>query len=93
VNRGKAEACLRGNGDDISIRKERLLHQIILVVDASMLKAMANILGRRPLASAIILKNDETNKRNEDAFDRVANKIRRLIRFPIRPKIHIGKPA
>jgi hypothetical protein len=73
----------------ILIRKKRLLHQIILVVDASMLNAMANILGRRPSASAMILKNDETNKRNEHAFDRVGNKRRRLIR----PKIHIGKPT
>jgi hypothetical protein len=37
----------------------------------------------------MILKNDETNKRNEHAFDRVGNKRRRLIR----PKIHIGKPT
>jgi hypothetical protein len=73
--------------------KRRLLHHNILVDDGSILKLMANILGRRPSDSAMILKSDETNKRNEDAFDRVENNRRRLIRFPIIPNIHIGKPA
>jgi hypothetical protein len=71
----------------------RLLHQIKLVGDKSMLKPKVNILGRRPTDNAIRLKNDEMNNRNEHEFDRVENKRRRLIRFPIRPKIHIGKPA
>jgi len=75
------------------VMNRRLLDQIILVDDASMLKIMANIFGRRPLDSARVLKIDEINKRNEDEFDRVGNKRRRLIRFPIIPKIHIGKPA
>ncbi len=77
----------------LKVIKKRLLHQSILVDDASMLKVMANILGRRPSDSAMILKTDEINKRNEDGFDRVENKRRRLIRFPIIPNIHIGKPA
>ncbi len=59
--------------------------------DASTLKLNANIHGRRPSGSAMILKNDETNKRNEDGFNRVENKRRILIRFPIIPEIHIGK--
>jgi hypothetical protein len=33
-----------------------------------MLKLMANILRRRPPDNAMILKNDETNKRNDDEF-------------------------
>jgi hypothetical protein len=35
----------------------------------------------------MILKNKETNKKNEDEFDRVENKKQRLIKFPIIPKI------
>lgn len=75
------------------IMRKRLLHQIILVDDSSMLKLIANILGRRPADNAMILKNDVKNRRNDDEFDRVGNKRRSLIRFPIIPKIHIGKPA
>jgi hypothetical protein len=68
----------------------RLLHQIILVDGASMLKIITNIPGRRPPDSARVLKIDEINKRNDDEFDRVGNKRRRLIRFPIIPKKHIA---
>ncbi len=58
-----------------------------------MLKPRANIFGRRPTDNEMRLKNDETNNRNEHEFFRVGNKRRRLIRFPIIPNIHIGKPA
>jgi hypothetical protein len=54
---------------------------------------MANIFGRRPSDNAMILKYDETDKRNDDGFDRVGNKRRILIIFPIISKVHIGKPA
>jgi len=72
------------------VMNRRLLHQIILVDDASMVKLMANVLGRRSPESARVLKIDEINKRNDDEFDRVGNQRRRLIRFSIIPKIHIA---
>jgi hypothetical protein len=71
----------------------RLLHQIKLVNVASISNPIAKTLGRRPANSAMILKNDETNNRNEQEFDRVENKRQRLIKFPIIPRINIGKPT
>ncbi|CAF1147164.1 unnamed protein product [Rotaria sordida] len=71
----------------------RLLHQDRLVDDASIPYPTAKALGRRPTDSAMRLKNDETNNRNEHEFVRVENKRRRLITFPIIPKINIGRPT
>jgi hypothetical protein len=58
-----------------------------------MAKPMVNTLGRSPTDNAVRLKNDETNNKNEHECVRVENKRRRLIRFPIVPKINIGKPT
>ncbi len=46
----------------------------MLVDDASISKPIFNTLGRRPPDNAMILKNDETNNRNKQEFDRVENK-------------------
>ncbi len=43
------------------------------------------------LIKAMMLKNDETNNKNEQGFDRVENKRQRLIKFPIISKIEMNK--
>ena len=74
-------------------KKRRLLHQSMLVDDASILKPMDNTRGRRPNNNAIIFKNEEMNNKNEHGVLRLENKMQTFTKFPTIPKPKIGKPA
>jgi hypothetical protein len=71
---------------------KRLLHQNILVDDASMPNPIDNIFGSKPNVRPMELKNDAMNSRNAEGSDRCGNNRNILNRLPIIPKLNTGNP-